>query len=52
MLLTCDNVGMISLQIVKMDLVKIGEKLKKFWRMKEHIWNWCFSFCIKDASAV
>ena len=30
MLLTCDNVGMIGLQFVKMALVRIGEKLKNF----------------------
>lgn len=28
--LTCDNVGLIGLQIVKMYLVIIGEKLEEF----------------------
>jgi len=30
MQLTCDNLGLIGLQIVKMDLVRIGEKLTEF----------------------
>jgi len=32
MLLTCDNVGVIGLQFVKMvSVIRIGEKLKNFW---------------------